>query len=213
MVMRALLAPRLAQTGPCIDQFNSEFPITEARQGQGHEFIVVSQLLSKFFHLRRDTVAQASIRPQGRGVDDLNCRNEAWYIRDFRVFQGACEFLFGKILQEAHAVLVRDGINACVNGEWWRSVVVDLVVVGVEVPQQYACILGILFLELDATTATLLEFVATGVLEVRRSRAENDAVQLPDTVATFYCEVGIFPRIKQPVLLVSVSGRRNVRQA
>lgn len=120
-------------------------------------------MLPELTHLEHDAVAQAPIRAQGGGVDDLDCRNEAWYIGELCVFEGICEVRFGKVLQEAYAVLVCDGVNACMDGEGWLSGVVDLVVVRVEVSQQYACVLGIIFLEVDATTPTLLADVSVGV--------------------------------------------------
>lgn len=36
-------------------------------------------------------------------------------------------------------------------------------------------------------------------------------MELPKTIAAFDCEVGIFARVKQPLMLVSVCGHRNLR--
>ena len=40
--------------------------------------------------------------------------------------------------------------------EGWLSVVVNVVIVSIEIPQQYASVLGIIFLELDTAVGSLL---------------------------------------------------------
>lgn len=37
-------------------------------------------------------------------------------------------------------------------------------------------------------------------------------MELPDAIAAFDCEVGVFAGVKQPVMLVSVGGHRNLRE-
>ena len=59
------------------------------------------------------------------------------------------------------------------------------------------------------TLQTYVEFPTACALEVYRPRAKDDTMELPDTIATFDCKVGIFSRVKQPVMLASACGYRN----